>query len=217
MRKRYCENTLMKNRKKKGSSILIRAVILMIGCGMLSGCSMAEEDTGSEDAIKEDTENASGAEAEEDQTEQVPVDDHSDRGDILEETIMLAFMKGGEQEQKKAVLTAGDGYYVYLPENEWQPSGSDLWTASVNGQVQLWITHFEAESMNSVDQKLENDGYEAEQGFHKWKQEGDIIYHVELKEAENDVWGVFYCYPTDAEEGWGREVSVIADTFAVSA
>ena len=91
-----------------------------------------------------------------------------------------------------------------------------MWTAAVNDQIQLWVTHFEGESKDSVIQKLEEDGYTAEEGDHKWKQEGDFLYHVELKASEHDVWGIFYSYPTDSEEGWGRDLPVIADTFALS-
>ena len=61
---------------------------------------------------------------------------------------------------------------------------------------------------------VEADGYMTEEDYHKWKQEGDLIYHVHLKASENDVWGIFYSYPIEVEEGWGRELPVIADTFA---
>lgn len=71
--------------------------------------------------------------------------------------------------------------------------------------------------MDSVDQELTDNGYVTAGDYHKQKQEGDLIYHVLLKESEDDVWGVFYCYPSDSEEGWGRELPVIADTFALSA
>ena len=33
----------------------------------------------------------------------------------------------------------------------------------------------------------------------------------------HDVWVIFYSYPAELEEGWGRELPVIADTFALSA
>lgn len=215
------KNTPIKNRKKERSTILTCAVILAIGC-VLSGCSMLKEDTGNGIAeiedIKEEAEDVSGrSEPEDAQMEQEPVDDISAGNDAPEETMMLTFMKGGEQEQKQAVLTEGDGYYIYLPENEWQPSGPDLWTASVNEQVQIRITHFEGESVDLADQKLEDDGYVTEQDHHKRKEEGDVIYHVVLKDSGDGAWGVFYSYPVDAEEGWGRELPVIADTFAVSA
>lgn len=42
-----------------------------------------------------------------------------------------------------------------------------------------------------------------------------MIYHVEQKVFGNDVWGIFYSYPVDFEEGWGREFLVIANIFAL--
>ena len=41
-----------------------------------------------------------------------------------------------------------------------------------------WITHFEGESVDSVNQKLEGDGYAEDDSYKWWKQDGDLIYHV---------------------------------------
>lgn len=131
--------------------------------------------------------------------------------------MMLTFFKEGIEQQKKATLMIGNGYSLYLPDGEWQQIDSDTWAMAVNEQVQLWVTHFEGESIGDIEKELDNDGYVTEQEYDKWKQEGDFIYNVTLKEFENDVWGVFYRYPIEAAEGWGRELQVIADTFAVSA
>ena len=92
-----------------------------------------------------------------------------------------------------------------------------MWSLEADALVRIWVTHFADESMDSVYQKLEEDGYATVQDYEMQKQEGDLISLVELKGTENDIWGVFYCYPTAAEEGWGRELPVIADTFALSA
>ena len=48
------------------------------------------------------------------------------------------------------------------------------------------------------------------------RQDGELIYGVELKEHENNLWGIYYSYAVDAEEGWGRRIFLIADTFAVT-
>ena len=138
----------------------------------------------------------------------------TDNGEA-ENTTILTFFKEGEAEQKQATLVIGDGYSIYLPDNEWQQSDSDIWTAKVNEQVQLWVTLFEDESLSHIEEELTNDGYLVLNN-NRWKQEEETIYNVVLKEFENDVWGIFYCYPIDSEEGWGRELQVIADTFAVS-
>lgn len=132
-----------------------------------------------------------------------------------EKTIILSFSKEGETEQKQAVLTEGDGYSIYLPDGEWQQSDSNTWTAVLNEDVRLWTAHFQNKPIAQVEEELSENGY----GWIKnemIKQEGELVHKVRLSEFEKDVWGVFYCYPAEAEEGWGRELPVIADTFAIS-
>lgn len=207
MKNRF-KNILMRNRKKNGISILIGAVVLTISLGMLVGCSVTKEDTG----------NASGqSEDKAAQTEPMPSDNSPADDNALENTITLTFSKEGEEEQKQAALAVGNGYSLYLPDDEqWRLSAPDLWTTDLNEQVSLWIIHFEGNSEDSVNQKLERDGYEKEDSHKWWKQEEDLVYHVEQKVFENDVWGIFYSYPAEFEEGWGREFPVIVNTFELS-
>lgn len=134
----------------------------------------------------------------------------------MQRTYILTFLKEGEGEYKQATLAVGDGYSIYLPDGEWQQSDTDMWTATVNEQVRLWVTYYENNTIEMVGQELTDDGYVTEEDGNRKKQEGDLLLHALLKQAESDVWGVFYCYPAEAEEGWGRELPVIADTFAVS-
>lgn len=222
MKKRF-KNILIKNRKKNGISILICAVVLSITLGMLVGCSVTKENTGKENIENEDTAiedmgnvyEPSGLEAA--QTAPIPVDNSSADNNTLENTITLTFSKEGEQEQKQATLAIGNGYSFYLPDDEkWYLSAPDLWKTDMNEQVTLWITHYEGESEGSVNQKLEGDGYTEEDSYKWWKQEGDLLYHAEQKVFENNIWVIFYSYPVDFEDGWGREFPVIVNTFALS-
>ncbi len=227
MKKRF-KNILIRNRKKNGILILICAVVSSVALGMLSGCSVTKQNTEKEntekeniengDAANEDMENVSqqsGTEA--DQTVSKPVDNSAADNHPLENTMTLTFSKEGEQEQKQATLAVGNGYSFYLPDDEkWHLSAHDLWLTDINEQVALWVTHFEGESEAFVKQKLQEDGY-TEEDSGKWrKQEGDFLYHAEQKVYENDVWAIFYSYPADFEEGWGRELPVIVNTFALS-
>lgn len=225
--KRRFKNILAKKRKKNGICIVICAVFVTTGLGMLVGCSAAGADTekaetgemaiGEISTGEEDTgDMPDQSEWEAVRIEPIPVEDSSAESGALEDTATLTFTKEGEEEQKQAVLAVGDGYSLYLPEDEWQAEGPDTWRTAANEQVRLWVTHFEGGSPDSVNQELEADGYVTEEEYHKWKQEGDLIFHVRLKASENDVWGIFYTYPAEAEEGWGRELPVIADTFALS-
>ena len=56
-----------------------------------------------------------------------------------------------------------------------------MWTAAVNKQVRLWITHFKMATVDSVNLELEKEGYMAVQGYDKRKKEGDLVYHARLK------------------------------------
>ena len=222
MKKRF-KNILIRNRKKNGITILICAVVLSITLGMLVGCSVTKGNTEKQNIETENTANEdmgnvaepSGLEVA--QTAPTPVDNSSADNNTLENTITLTFSKEGEQEQKQATLAIGNGYSFYLPDDEkWYLSAPDLWKTDRNEQVTLWITHYEGESENFVNQKLESDGYIEEDSYKWWKQEGDLLYRAEQKVFENDIWTIFYSYPVDFEEGWGREFPVIANTFALS-
>ena len=218
MKKRF-KNILIRNRKKNGISILICAVILSITLGMLVGCSVTKENTNKTIENKDAADQALGNASELDaaQTDPLSVDNPSADHQTLENTMTFTFSKEGEQEQKQATLAIGDGYSFYLPDDEqWYLSGPDLWKTNINERVTLWVTHFEGESEDSVNQKLKDDGYTEEDSYTWRKQEGDLLYHAEQKVYENDVWAIFYLYPVDFEEGWGREFPVIVNTFALS-
>lgn len=220
--KRRFQNILVKRKKKNGIILLLCSVILILNFGTLAGCSVAKEDTEKSDAGREstgmkDTDHLSErSEGKELSIKYTPDESLDDDNHSLENTTTLTFLKEGLQEQKQAVLAAGDGYFLFLPKDEWQSSGPDFWRAAVNEQVGLWIRHFADESIESVNQKLEEEGYATVQDYSKRRQEENLICDVQLKVYENNIWGIFYCYPTDAKEGWGRELPVIADTFAVT-
>lgn len=235
MKKRF-KNILIKSKKKNGIFILIGTVVLTISLGTLAGCSVAKEDKWDrerENPEKESTEEQSTEEqstadqSTESMSEQAQgkavqaepiLSGSSSAGDSLpENTTILTFSKEGMQEQKRAALAIGDGYSVFLPDDEeWRLSAPDLWTTALSDQVTLRVTHFEGESADSVVQKLERDGYVKEDTDKWWKQEGDFLFHMEQKIFGDDIWGVFYSYPADCEESWGRELPVIASTFALS-
>lgn len=148
----------------------------------------------------------------------------------------LTMMKEGEPEEKQAVLMIEDGYSLYLPEGEWQKNEEGIWQAAVNENVCIWVERFTKENL---DEQIQTGlGTEIEYGEYTLNGEqiqeydnlsdaelanlelsqtdGEIIYKEKLYGDGNDVWCIFYCYPSEAEEGWGRELPVIADTFAIT-
>lgn len=141
--------------------------------------------------------------------------------EYTEDKMVLKIMREGEMEEMPATLFAGEGYVIYLTDGDWQQHATDAWTAAfegkivLNGQVQLSITHYDDKTGDQVKEELKSAGYTLENSD-MTRQEGEVIYKVRLNEFENDVWGVNYCYPIEAEEGWGALLPLIADTFAVS-
>ena len=136
----------------------------------------------------------------------------------VERETTLTFMKEGKEEKKQAELVYGAGFGLYLPVDEWQMSAPDQWTSTVNEQVSLWVAQFQASSADGAWKELEKNGYPFENG-ELLQENGTMMLKIKLFETVGDgsVWGVFYRYPAEAEEGWGQELSVIADTFGSAA
>lgn len=221
MKKRF-RNILIKTGKKNGAAMLLCAIILAVGLGTLVGCSAQRENEDSavrqaekNEPLPETDGDVIGANGTDDTflPEELPVNSAAAGNGTAESAKILTIMKEGEPEEKQAFLAVGDGYSLYLPDGEWQMEESDRWQAVVNEDVHLWAAHFESGSQ--AEQTLMEEGYQAEEDILA-KQEGEIIYKVKIYEAEQEAWCIFYCYPMEAEEGWGRELPVIADTFAVT-
>lgn len=224
MKKRF-KNILIKTRKKNGAAILITAAILTVGLGTLVGCSVGNHES---EEIPEQTEDTSQPqEAELDITdvseaenelppEEIPAADIPNEEDTAQNTRTLTFIKEGEPEEKQASLVIDqvvyDEFSFYLPDGEWQKEEAAMWQSVVNENVRLWVALFEKDY--HIEQVLADDGYEQENGG-LVKREDGLVYKARLYEDGNHVWCVEYCYPEEAEEGWGIELPVIADTFAV--
>lgn len=240
MKKRF-QNILRRRKKKNGFYLLACTAILTLGMGTLVGCSVIGEKAEAGETIPTDinvaskaddsridingTGSAAGAndsagnaetEAEGNTTE---TDDNAEntvmRADSgaennSEDTITLTFMKEGMAEEKRAELVAEPEYLLYLPVGEWQKMETNMWQAVMNENVRLWVSNFS--DRQQAEQLLTNNGYlPADEGMEK--EEDELAYRVRLYEMEGEVFGVFYRYPEEAEEGWGRELPVIADTF----
>lgn len=207
----------MENKLKNKLYLLPYMALLTISLGIFAGCSSASPthndvsaaDIPSADANSHDEVSDSEPSADNGNST-LSAAAPEDAGE--KNTMTLTIMKGGEAEEKQATLVAGNGFSLYLPDGEWQEDGADKWYATANTDVRIWITHFD--SNYSMEQIL--DGYVPE-GEELMKQENGLIYKLELHETENGTWCIFYCYPPEAEEGWGREIPVITDTFSITA
>ena len=226
MKKRF-QNILKKRRKRNGAAVFILAAVFTIGLGTLVECSAGKENTEDITGQEENVGQTERAESDiADESTAVPADDISD-GEVsnmeaaAENTRILTIIKEGEPEEKQATLvTTGifnKEYSFYLPDGEWQKAEADTWRSVANEDVQLWAGLFEKEffDRDRVEGLYTSDGYEWENG-ELVKPDENIIRKVRMLEDNGDVWCVGYSYPMEAEEGWGRELPVIADTFAIT-
>lgn len=228
----------MKNKLKNKLYLLPYMALLTISLGIFAGCSSVSpthDDVSAADIPSTDAsfnKEVSGIHSQADASPNEEVSDNHSQADANfndevsdsappaavpedageKNTMTLTIMKGGEAEEKQATLVAGNRFSLYLPDGEWQEDGADKWYATANTDVRIWITHFD--SNYSMEQIL--DSYVPE-GEELMKQENGLIYKLELHETENGTWCIFYCYPPEAEEGWGREIPVITDTFSITA
>ncbi len=77
--------------------------------------------------------------------------------------------------------------------------------------MQFQVSHQDGKTLEQVEQELTDSGY-IEINDRIWRQEGEMIYGVALSVFEDDIWGIYFQYPVDSEEGWGRRIIAIADT-----
>lgn len=236
MKKRF-KNILIKTGKKNGVVILLCVIVLTISLGTLAGCSINESDgptsvfiagkfgNGHTWVIREsDNENLLEEGSDNSETENTTMPTSSEEVEKSDKTALKVMREGG-MDEIPATLFVGEGYSIYLTDDNWKQYASDIWFATVDGypvlhgQVQLWIVHYEYKTLNQVKEELTGDGYVSEisdKNSDMVKQKGEVVYKVRLNELENDIWAIFYSYPIEAEEGWGAVLPVIADTFALS-
>ncbi|MDE7321182.1 MAG: hypothetical protein K2N73_00365 [Lachnospiraceae bacterium] len=185
----------------KRAGIMLCA-FLTVSLWVLTGCSDTKNDAGAADVFSENTDDGAGSD----------VLETSTAGEQAAENMMiLTIIKSGEPEEKQAELVTGEGFSIYLPTDEWrQMDGANHWCTVINQDVQIWVESYENDNLK--EEALS--GWQSEEGILVKQQDG-LLYKAHVHEAENGVWCVFYCCPLEAEEGWGRELSVIVDTFSI--
>lgn len=236
MKKRF-KNILSGGKKRNGLLLFTGIAVMTMGLGMLVGCSVGEPLANkAADAI--DSIPVDGGTADQGD-EQPAVSDIKGENDVLPEdtssdaapekvTIMVS--KEGELQTVPATLFVGDGYSIYIPDEGWRlfgpedgtasydftKYGLDKWGSELNDQVLLWINKYDGSSVEEVREGLAVKGYQTD-GTEMTAGEAGLSYHVKLMESEAGCYGVFYCCPEEAEEGWGRDLSAVAESFAISA
>lgn len=235
MKKRF-KNILSGGKKRNGLLLFTGIAVMTMGLGMLVGCSVGEplanKAADAIDSIPVDGEAADkgdGQPAASDVKGENDVFPEDTASDAAPEKATLMVNKEGELQTVPATLFVGDGYSIYIPDEGWRLSdtedgtasydftkyGLDKWGSELNEQVLLWVNKYDGTSVEEVREGLAAKGYQAD-GAEMAAGEAGLLYRVKLIESEKGCYGVFYCCPEEAEEGWGRDLSAIADSFAIS-
>ncbi len=184
----------MKNRMR----LLLAALFLIIST--MAGCSTQEPTTGASD------QNATSPQEE--------TSGQNTRESSRESSTVLIYVKDGMQEEKTASLYLGEGYSLYVPDEDWTMSVPGLWAAENDKRVRFFVSSYEGLHASQVERILTEQGYVVgDNGL--WKQEGNTMYCARCCETESDVWALNAVYPPEAEESWGADIQAIFDTFEV--
>lgn len=236
MKKRF-KNILSGGKKRNGLLLFTGIAVMTMGLGMLVGCSVGEPLANkAADAI--DSIPVDGGTADQGDEQPAVSDIKGENDNSLEDTssdtapekVTLMVSKEGELQTVPATLFVGDGYSIYIPDEGWRMFGPedgtasydftkyglDKWGSELNDQVLLWINKYDGSSVEEVREGLAVKGYQTD-GTEMTAGEAGLSYHVKLIESEAGCYGVFYCCPEEAEEGWGRDLSAVAESFAISA
>ena len=134
-----------------------------------------------------------------------------------ETSAVLTVMIEGMPEEIPATLYVGEGYSLYVTDDDWDNFVPGAWEAEKNNQVHFVVGNYEGLNKSQVERILTAQGYVAEND-ELWMQEYDIIYRTICYETESDVWTVTFVYPWgETEEGWLPVMYAMADTFVVEA
>ncbi len=236
MKKRF-KNILSGGKKRSGLLLFTGIAVMTMGLGMLVGCSVGEPLANkAADAIDSIPVDGGTADKGDEQPAVSDINGENDvspqdtASDAASEKAVLMVNKEGELQTVPATLFVGDGYSIYIPDEGWRlfgpedgtasydftKYGLDKWGSELNDQVLLWINKYDGSSVEEVREGLAVKGYQTD-GTEMTAGEAGLSYHVKLIESEAGCYGVFYCCPEEAEEGWGRDLSAVAESFAISA
>ena len=162
-----------------------------------------------------------------------PADSAGDRNPTAvelgrDETTDLIFLAEGTEETVPATLYIGQGYSIYIPDEGWRPEKdmengipADTWESTVNDDVELRVLHLGEKTLEEAQAWViaEEDDFQLTEdkqgGLAGMDAEDRDILEVRFCPAGTGMYGILYQYPTEAAEGFGARLSVIADTFEV--
>lgn len=146
-----------------------------------------------------------------------------------EEKTDLVFYLEGQEETLPAALYIGQGYSLYIPEEDWTLErdtedgvAEETWENTINDDVELTVFHLgnmtlaEARAWVTAqedDYDLIEDARGGLGGSDP--KDGDVLM-VSFHGEDGMLYAVAQKYPAEAAEGFGARLSVLADTFEIA-
>ena len=136
----------------------------------------------------------------------------------------LTFYLEGMEEKAMATLYAGDGYSLYIFDEDWVyylDDGQPVWESRFNPDVKLSVIHLKdmplSVAQEWVRRRFEGfDLIEDNQGGLGGINSEKIMADVRLISSQDDVYALCRVYPLEAAEGFGTRLAVMADTFTLT-
>ena len=152
----------------------------------------------------------------------MPQDSVSEPG--REKQTTLSMQVEGQTEEVPATLYEGEGYSIYIPDEDWTPGESGEWTAAANSDVELKVEFFSGKTAEEARTAIlaEYDQYgfmDADNSGHFTGTGGEASKTMEvwLTESDEGTYAVLGAYPDEAAEGFGARLPVIAGSFTLNA
>ena len=149
------------------------------------------------------------------------------------EQVDLTFFVEGEEEALPATLYVGDGYSLYIPDEDWDSpeqsaeSGvpTDTWVSAFNSDVALSVSRYGDMTVTEArDAFAQSSGYEFEDlmggspgdPLTGTNEKGEYLSFFVAAGGGADSYAVSWRYPAEAAEGFGTRLPTIAETFLAS-
>ena len=192
--------------------ILILALLLALsGCGQTD--SPAAPETAAPSTVPETAAPAG---------DRNPTAEELGRADKKDLTIMVE----GTEEAVPATLYIGQGYSIYIPDEDWRLEKDvddgipeEKWESTVNDDVELRVLHLGEKTLEEAKAWVtaEEDDYrliEDKQGGLGGTDEKDReMLEVRFYPSGSQMYAVLYEYPMEAAEGFGARLGQIAESF----
>ena len=144
--------------------------------------------------------------------------------ETLPQQTELNFYVEGMEETAMATRYAGDGYSIYIFDENWVyylADGQPVWESCLNPEVKLGVIHLKDMPLSVAQKWVQREFGDFDLiednrgGFGGTNAEG-IMADVRLISSEDDAYAVCCVYPLEAAEGFGTRLAVMADTFALT-